>query len=678
MRGVSYAMQRAVRRGPVLTFLTMAALLGSARADDLTAIGAQPLFETAHTVEVSIKSGVANYRVHRVFENRGTGDDEVELIIELPAGASTTGLRVRAHGGAWITGEWADAKTAKRSFYRGSGRGDASTPSALLRWLGSNFIDLQAFPIPAGSSCEVQYDLAAPTTYEHGHIVVTYPRRSDSSSTVMVDPVLSVTPSWTGAAIVVDGATVLPGAATALVKSHEQKSPAASTISISAPTSDIMTTRLGRVVASQKHSFARLEVDVSPQLSSLPKNANIVFVVDASYSMTEAGMAAELGMVRSYLRNVPDARFEIVAFRRRAERIFDRFVAAADAQTAIAEQVAKHRFALGNGSSLDDGARLAIDALIGHGNSPRIVFITDERMRKAFTTAPVLAMLAKAPVDTVVHVVTPSVSERDTAQLFRDDDSNALAPLAKQHHGITASWLGASSADSPDSAAVALQLVRPTQLDNVEVTGLHIPLIYGGLLHEGDSIRATRALAKAPTQVTIDAMLWSQPVHRVLTVNSEFSRIFAGWVFSEDEATELSQNEKLTVATMAHTVTPVTSFVVTRAGSREEPLSTSGVGSGGSNYSAVDTIGSSNTPHGHLHPDLAALLDHEVKACVAANHPAVGWTRDLTVETTRDEVVDVRSKDTDAMSQCLVEAVWGVRLTAAYTLERDEYALSLH
>ena len=212
----------------------------------------------------------------------------------------------------------------------------------------------------------------------------------------------------------------------------------------------------------------------------------------------------------------------------------------------------------------------------------------------------------------------------------------------------------------------------------VEVTGLHIPLIYGGLLHEGDSIRATRALAKAPTQVTIDAMLWSQPVHRVLTVNSEFSRIFAGWVFSEDEATELSQNEKLTVATMAHTVTPVTSFVVTRAGSREEPLSTSGVGSGGSNYSAVDTIGSSNTPHGHLHPDLAALLDHEVKACVAANHPAVGWTRDLTVETTRDEVVDVRSKDTDAMSQCLVEAVWGVRLTAAYTLERDEYALSLH
>ena len=674
-------MRRAVWCGQVIALVAFAALAGVARADELTALGAQPLFETAHTVAISIKDGVANYHVHRVIENRGTADDEVELVIELPTGAAASGLRVRAHGGAWIDGAWTDAKSAARNFYGGSDHASASNPSALLRWLGSNFLDLQVFPVPAGSSCEVDYELTAPTTYEHGQVIVSYPRRGDTSATVTVDPLVTVKPSWRGGTVMIAGGLVPPGAATLLTKLRDANATTMATFSISAansPNSDILTTRLGRVVASDKHGFARLEVDIAPQLSSLPKQASVVFVLDASHSMTETGMAAELAIVRSYLRHVPDASFEIVAFRRHAERIFGRFVAATDADAAIAEQVGKRRFALGNGSSLDDGARVAVEALIGHRSAPRIVFVTDERMRKAFATKAVVATLAKVAADTVVHVVTPDLAGGDASQLYRDDDSDALAPLAVLHHGIAATWSGLARHDEADMAATALAFVRPTQLDNVRISGLDVSLVNSAeVLHEGDSIRATRALAKAPTQVTLDALLWSQHIHRVVTADGEFSRAFAGWVFSEDEAAELSAKEKTTVAAIARTVTPVTSFVVTRAGWRAEPLTTSGMGSGDGNYASVDAIDTSKPGRIDERPSLAALLDNGVHACVTANHPAAGWTRAITVEITRDEVVDVTAADTDALSQCLVEAAWAVRLTAAYTREHDEYALTL-
>jgi hypothetical protein len=38
-------------------------------------------------------------------------------------------------------------------------------------------------------------------------------------------------------------------------------------------------------------------------------------------------------------------------------------------------------------------------------------------------------------------------------------------------------------------------------------------------------------------------------------------------------------------------------------------------------------------------PDFRRLID--TQACVAQHHPAAGWSVTLSVETTRDEVVDV-------------------------------------
>jgi hypothetical protein len=62
---------------------------------------------------------------------------------------------------------------------------------------------------------------------------------------------------------------------------------------------------------------SRLEVDVALQLSKLPVRAQVVFVVDASYSVGDA-LAAELEIACACARVVPDAEIELVAYRRAA------------------------------------------------------------------------------------------------------------------------------------------------------------------------------------------------------------------------------------------------------------------------------------------------------------------------------------------------------------------------
>ena len=52
-------------------------------------------------------------------------------------------------------------------------------------------------------------------------------------------------------------------------------------IAVAPPKIEMWNARLGKVVASDKHAFGRLEVDTAPQLVPLPKRAQLVFVLAA-------------------------------------------------------------------------------------------------------------------------------------------------------------------------------------------------------------------------------------------------------------------------------------------------------------------------------------------------------------------------------------------------------------
>jgi hypothetical protein len=302
----------------------------------------QPLQEVSHTASPD-EGGVATYVVQRQFRNAGSVADEARLLIELPEGATATGLRIRAKD-RWYEGELLEAKQAAARYRELTGHGihDPKDP-ALLFWLSAGQLYLQVFPVLPRTVSTVEYTLTAPTRYAEGRYWVTYPRplRADGSSLSLSNPVISVRGD---APYVLDGRQLANATRATLAASkraddradpsNPPTDPGASnlaSIGVAAPPITTWVARLGRVVASDQHAFARLEVEVAPKLSTVPKRAQVVFVVDASYSAGRDLVAAQLAIVHGYLRHVPDAEVEVVVYRRTASRVFGAFLAAADA-----------------------------------------------------------------------------------------------------------------------------------------------------------------------------------------------------------------------------------------------------------------------------------------------------------------------------------------------------------
>lgn len=428
-------------------------------------------------------------------------------------------------------------------------------------------------------------------------------------------------------------------------------------ISIAPPAIETWTARFGRVVASKDHAFARLEVDVAPQLAPLPRAAQVVFVVDASFSVGETHLAAQLAVIRAYLSHVPDAQVEVIIARRRAVRRFGTFVSA---KAALAGLDNLQAFALGNGSAIDDGARLAAAVLADRKGPRRIVITTDEMVRDALTPDRALAALAATAPDIVVHLVVPVIDGDDRITLSPASDER-FAPLATHHHGIHVELHGASATPDKALAPVVLELVRPTRIDQLTVTGVTVAQ---SALHEGDGLRVFEGLAAAPAQITIAGKLWSDPIRKELAPLAGFSQKTAAFVFGADEYHELSHDEMMTVATFGRAVSPVTSYVAYEPGTRPSTIGLDrgqfglvghGSGSGAGYGMGLGALGS--------RPDLRDLID--TSACAQKVKPAPGWRVELDVETTKDEIVDVIAGAHDAMTACLVEAMWNVRLDPA-------------
>ncbi|MEO7736278.1 MAG: VIT domain-containing protein [Kofleriaceae bacterium] len=425
-------------------------------------------------------------------------------------------------------------------------------------------------------------------------------------------------------------------------------------ISIAPPAIATWTARFGRVVASAQHAFARLEIDVAPQLSALPRRAQLVFIVDASFSVGAPVLVAQLAVIRAYLSHVPDAEVEIIAARRHATRVFGRFVSV---DAALARLGDPEVFALGNGSAIDDAARLATVALADRAGPRRIVITTDELFRDALVPDRALAAFARISPETVIHVVIPEPSDDRVA--LAPADNERYAQLATRHHGVHLQLRGASPEAAKALAPVVLELVRPTKIDHLTITGMTSEVTE---LREGDGLRLFDGVPRAPRQLAIAGTLWSDPIRLALAPLPGFSRQTAAFVFGADEHHELSPDEMMTVALLGRAVSPVTSYVAAEPGTRpstigllEEERRGFGSGSGGgmmggSSSSVIPT------------PDLRALID--TAACVRQVKPAAHWRVVLDVETTKDEIVDVLG-GADPMAACLIETTWRLRLTAA-------------
>lgn len=455
-------------------------------------------------------------------------------------------------------------------------------------------------------------------------------------------------------------------------------------IEIAAPPIDTTRARFGRVEVSDNLAFVRLEVEAAPELGEIPRRPSVVFVLDASRSIPD--IEPQLELARAYLTHVPDARVELVVFRRRAERVFGAFVPVTEFETRVAAATESGKLSLHNGSALELGLERAAEALRGQPGERRIVLTTDALVRTRFRNADAVRALARAPRGTIAHIALP---DSGPLQLVRDDD-HALADIPASTGGVLfrMDWDGGDS--RKERAAAVLGMVRPTSIDHFYVKGVAIDDDQPppDSLHEGKSYRAMLRAKAAPKHLTIGGLVWNRRYRRVVTDSPRFNRATAAFVFSEDEFQDLTEAEMMKVAMYGRAVSPVTSYLAVEPGVRPSvagiPLDgVAGGVAGGGVGGGVGGFGTIGHGAGGGSAQRAFTIDElmaaGVRRCVSEHRPRDGWRVELDVETTWREVVDVAvvKGAAEAFDRCLVEAAWAVDLTWNFHDERRTYRVPL-
>ena len=452
------------------------------------------------------------------------------------------------------------------------------------------------------------------------------------------------------------------------------------TIRVTPAPISLFAARYGRAIAGPHKHFARFEVDVAPQLAKLPRKASVVFVVDASHSVGERGLRAQLDVLLAFLSHIPDAQAEIVLYRRRARRLFSRFVAAPEVLAALTRAQRDGALKLGNGSALEGGVALATQ-LLKERSGPRFaVLSTDTLLRPRWHIKDGLEPLARLPKDVVVHVALPKLDGAPTAR-DRRDDAHALAPLAAKHNGVLLHISGLPSQKSSSLTRVVLGLVRPVRLDDFQVVGEVLGVATPAQLAEGAGRREFVTLPKTPRGIEISAKLWARTIRRRIGTTPPFDRATAAFVFSLDRHRALDRKQMLRLARFGRVVSPVTSYLAIEPGVRPSRVGLERGRGGGSGMGYGSGSGRLGGRRGwRSRPSLQHLVTPLVQRCQKAHPAAVGWQLSLRVETTYHEIVDVQAgtKKPSALDRCVIEGVWSLALERhAFWQRRASFVMHL-
>lgn len=734
---------------------------GSSARADYWLIGENEARETMHRVDLMVDGEAALLRVRRDVVNLTDKTQELALVVALPSGAAVTGLRV-GDGVRWRSATPTDAASAERDYLDGVGRGPG--PAAVLDASGPDELQLRLSPVPPRRRVAVEYTLLVPVRYFAGARLLTYPKLVGDQAG-LVAPALRVQGS-AALRITVDGRPVRPGQRVALREpaldpevlertggsperarlgsaarlrssavlaargyrdTPQEPDPSSSewatntdeepfdgegplaVIALATSSQGQPTLRLGSVELGAERALTRLEIDVPYPLSPLPARSSVVFALDASRSMGRDGLAAQLAAVSAFAAHLPDGAFEVVVYHRRARRAFGRFVPAPELPDLLRAIERSAEQALGNGSALEEGARLAAEALRGRQGPLRLVLFTDDQLASRFAVTEAASALAQAPPGTLAHVV---VLETTRESALSPLGGHRLAPLATAHGGL-AVQLGLTGLPEPELPRLMLGLVRPVSVEGVVVRGACLrrrpayepgaaPANPRGEAAEADETAAADAatddddaavddeleLARGLTlpasllegaglrvegltdgrceKLEVTGAMWGRPVRWEVSRSQTFSRRAATWAVVDHAATLESALAAAEPALRRLAVTDSSSLVLAARGGPRTQLGmiSSTCGCASIRESARVTVSVPKvTP-----PTLESLLAPAVQRCALAHRPPAGWAVELEVETTRDEIVDVQVAKGDALSMagCLEEAAWDLRLPDSF------------
>lgn len=607
--------------------------------DDLA--GVQPhhtgVTEVSHVIKVNFLEGSVRLEVTRELRNDTNEVRGFSQQLRLPDGAIATSLRL-GRGATMLPAPLSTEEQVAAQWDLLTSPGDAEpVPVGKLQWAFDGELNLDLFGLPPHETVTVGYDVLVPPRYEAGVLSFDFPLQEDTT--------LQPRFERAEAEATVDGFVV-----------HRQH--------FTQPVADV---RWATSQLDTDRTVWRLEVDAAPQLEPAPVNPRVVFVIDASHSEGPEGIAAQLELLPPYLASTPDAQVEVVVTRRFSERLFGRFVPAADVASLLRQNADK--LAPGNGSNLDDGAALAARALSEVGGPARIVLFTDEALRGRFSNEVTLAGLQAAPRETVVHVVRRTGDNWGSLKLARDDEAS-LAPIASASGGI---FVRVDGHGSEDAAETLRHLVRPIRVDDFKVEAEAMEPLVDDVLDEGATLRLHGVDARPPEFVTVTGKIWAREFRRVVPVDASLAQRLPGLAVGErDLRSQLTDDEVRSAAFLSQAVSPFTAYLA--APPNAAPSTAGGLMLGGSYSSSSHCGGCSMRSRcglrgGRVTTDLSGLLRRLLQPGISGCEAKLGEVAAarVTVESTADEVVDVTVDGTSPeMASCLTEAAWAVRLTLEF------------
>ncbi|MCA2977776.1 MAG: hypothetical protein INH41_06515 [Myxococcaceae bacterium] len=601
----------------------------------------QGLKELRHDVRVRFEDGQVRLAVTRQVRNDTDAEQPFITEVPLPEGAIATSLRLGRGDAPLVLAPLSTIERVTAEWERLTSEGEAEpTPIGRLLWSWDGALLLEVFAVPPRESVTVAYDVQAPSRYEAGLMLLEVPASE-------------------GLAPRFEGATVEPLDHGFLVRRQH----------VTQPVADV---RWATAPLDLRRVLWRLEVDAAPVLEPAPIAPHVVFVIDASHSEGPAGIAAQLEVLTHVLTHTPDALVEVVVVRRRAKRLFGAFVPAREVPARVAAE-AEH-LVPGNGSNLDEGARLAAQLLTGVQGPARVLLFTDERLRTSFTNAAALEALQGLPAWAVVHVVERTDRVRGSLREERDDLA-PLAPVATAWGGVFFHVEGATPDAAPGEAARALlELVRPTRVDDLKVDAADVEVALQPSLAEGTSLWLHGVAEHPPEFITITGKVWGRPFRRVVGLDDGLSRRLPGLAVGANDFRSLLDDDELrSAAFLAQAVSPVTAYLAAPAHAAPSRVGTSVLMLGAVGTRPCGCGGAGVTLRGtglrQALIDYRALLREGLAPGQAACAAQLGATASgrVVIETTGDEVVDVEvSAPDEAMKACLTEAAWALRLPQVF------------
>lgn len=620
------------------TALLAALLLPAAAAAD-TLDSEVEIREVSHQISARLRRpDLAELTVRRTYSNPEARTGVVVVQVDLPPSAVVVDMRSRSRR-TWHRARLLPAADAERLFWHD----DVSTilgDPALLAWLHPQLVELST-EVPAGGTTVVEYTLLIPAERDDGRSHISYAANDPQG---VAPPVLrAASPSdrlW------INDAPIPAGSHHVLIKGT------ADIAFASGPRR--LAVHHGRALfAGGASSVTRVHIDAPTRLSATPDHLHVVFVLDASRSMSDAGVEAQLDIAAAYLAAAPTARFELVRFDRRARRLLGRFAGAGELAAIRARLEQQGALVTANGSHLDRGVEVAVAALRGR-RTPRIVLLSDGVMRTGFSSATTIATLRRRAPRAIAHFITPTAGLGQPDAL---DDGHALAPIAAATGG-TSLQVDASE----DLGRTARHLIRPIRIDALSVSGpLAKTRSIPDELYEGDGLRLESVFEKAsPDTVEVSGKLWARALTRRVKAGRAEGDLAAALVFGSDSLHAIPEAEVVALAIRGHAVSAATSLLVPRPGRRDDP-SPGGVGYGTLCGGCLGGLIGHGSGTGTRPPVPAITLAGPLRRC--AEKLGVAIDARVTLEVDRVEIVDVEvTADDPAARRCLTEAIWAHRL----------------